>query len=155
MADKDQNGKDAEQKQEGKEQVRADEEWKKQVAEEKERLREQEKAAAGGGQGAKPGEMPEANFQVFLAGLYTQTLMALGQMENPVTGKKSASLPEARYLIDTIEVLREKTKGNLDEQEAKYMENLLYDLQMRYVDEAKNKDDDGQQSEEQSDSEGN
>ena len=135
------------------EEKKVDEDWKEQVAEEKERLKQQEKATAAGGQGAKAGEMPEANFQVFLAGLYTQTLMALGEVENPVTGEKSRSMPEAQYLIDTIEMLRDKTKGNLEKQESTYLENLLYDLQMRYIDATKNKEESGQQGEQQSNSE--
>lgn len=144
-----QNEKDEKQQEE----VNVDEDWKQQVAQEKERLKEQEKATAAGGQGAKAGQMPEANFQVFLAGLYTQTLMALGQVENPVTGEKRRSMPEAQYLIDTIEMLRDKTKGNLEQQESTYLENLLYDLQMRYIDETKEKDEGEGQGEEKAASE--
>jgi len=132
---------------------KVDEGWKQQVAEEKERLKDQEKATAAGGQGARAGEMPEASFQVFLAGLYTQTLMALGEMENPVSGEKARSMPEAQYLIDTIEMLRDKTKGNLSDEESTYLENLLYDLQMRYIEATKKKDEGGQQGDQESESE--
>ena len=74
---------------------------------------------------------------MFLAGLYTQTLMALGLVESPVSGKKEARLEEAQYLIDTIKMLQEKTKGNLTQEESTYLENLLYDLRMRYIEASK------------------
>ena len=98
--------------------------WKKRKGK-----RTKEKAAK---EGPEEG-FPTANLQVFLAGLYTQTLMALGEIESPVSGKKEERLDEARYLIDTIDLLREKTRGNLTPEESKYLDNLLYDLRMRYV----------------------
>lgn len=140
--------REEQQEEQDKEQARkhVDEEWKKQVAEEKEEARREEGRGAGGRR-----EMPEASFQVFMAGLYTQTLMALGQMENPVSGEKKASLPEAQYLIDTIDMLKEKTTGNLTEQESGYLENLLYDLRMRYIEASKESDRGEQEEEEESD----
>lgn len=127
------NGNDAEGK------IHADEDWKKSVEEERERLREEEMHEKAGAAKAKKGleQYPEANFQVFLAGLYTQTLMALGLVENPVTGAREKTLPEAQYLIDTIDMLKQKTKGNLTDQEADYIENLLYNLRMRFVEAAR------------------
>lgn len=78
-------------------------------------------------------QLPEPNFQVFLAGLYAQTLMSLGEVENPVTTKRERNLAEAQYLIDTIDMLKDKAEGNLTEQEQHYVENLLHDLRIRYV----------------------
>lgn len=76
--------------------------------------------------------MPEPDIQVFMAGLYTQTLMAMGSMPGP-DGQKEKNLPEAEYLIDTIAMLSDKTEGNLTEEESTYVENILYDLRMRYI----------------------
>jgi len=118
---------------EGKEpRLHVDQDWKRRVAEERERLREKEEEKKREERG-RTEALPEANFQVFLAGLYTQTLVALGLVENPVSGKKVVRLDEAQYLIDTISMLGEKTKGNLTEEESTYLDNLLYDLRMRYI----------------------
>lgn len=75
----------------------------------------------------------EASFESLLAGLHTQTLMALGEFAHPVTGEKSQDLQEAQYLIDTLGVLQEKTQGNLTEGEEKYMRATLQNLRMQYV----------------------
>ncbi len=112
--------------------VQADEDWKKSVAEEKERLRREEQAAAAE-DAAEAGPPPEADLRIFLAGLYTQTLVCLGEIAHPASGETEQSLPEAQYLIDTIAMLKDKTKGNLTPEEAAYVDNILYDLRMRFV----------------------
>lgn len=104
----------------------------------RQRQQEQQKQAyedAKGDEEQPEGEQdfPEADFKTFVSGLYTQTLMALGQMENPSTGEREQSLPESSYLIDTLEVLRDKTEGNLTQDESQYLNNIIHDLQMRYV----------------------
>lgn len=63
----------------------------------------------------------------------TQALLHLGEMANPLTGQCSVDLANAKYSIDTIQVLKEKTQGNLGEEEQQYLEHVLYDLKMRYV----------------------
>lgn len=75
----------------------------------------------------------EVSFPSFLAGLYTQTLASLGEVENPMTGEREKDLAQAQYLIDTIGMLQKKTEGNLEGQEKQYLMNLLQDLRMRYV----------------------
>lgn len=92
---------------------------------------EREKHAPSGDGGK--GVPQEANFQVFLAGLYSQTMVALGEFESPVSGQREKNLPGASYLIDTIAMLQKKTEGNLDAEESQYFRNLLHDLRMRYV----------------------
>lgn len=77
--------------------------------------------------------LPEPDFQSFLAGLYTQTLVSLGAVENPVSGQRQSDLSQAQYLIDTIGMLKEKTEGNLEGQEQQYLLSMLQDLRMRYV----------------------
>ena len=77
--------------------------------------------------------LPEPRMDVFIAGLYTQTLIALGDLDSPLTGKKEGDAAEAEYLIDTIAMLKEKTAGNLTPDEDAYMQSALADLRMRYV----------------------
>jgi hypothetical protein len=99
-----------------------DESWKDAVL--------KEKAAAE----AKNGEPPiEISFGLFITGLMMEAVMALGDMENPVTHKKEPNLQHAKILIDTLEMLKEKTKNNLSKDEDEAMSSILYDLRMRFV----------------------
>jgi hypothetical protein len=77
----------------------------------------------------------KADFSTFVYSLNAQALFYLGKLPNPMTGKYEKDLKTARYLIDTIDMLFNKTKGNLDENESKLMTNILYDLKMFYVNE--------------------
>lgn len=99
-----------------------DEEWKKQVQQEKEREAEK-----------KPPPLPEPSFTLFVSSLATQALIALGQIENPVTRKREKNLEQARYTIDTLKIIEEKTRGNLTKEEEKYLQGVLYDLRMSYI----------------------
>lgn len=76
---------------------------------------------------------PETNFLFFLSSIGMQALMALGEIADPATGQKSANLPQAQYLIDVIQMLADKTKGNLAPEEDKAIQGLLYELRMKFV----------------------
>jgi len=67
-----------------------------------------------------------------------QAMIALGRLENPVSGKTDKNLEQARFLVDTIGILKEKTKGNLNPEEEKLLDDSLFSLRMMYVEE-KNK----------------
>jgi hypothetical protein len=112
--------------------IKTDEEWKKAVQEERERLREEEGEAGEGEQPAREA-FPEPSIPVFMAGLYTQCLVALGDLQNPATGEREPNRAEAEYLIDVIALLRGKMEGNLEPEEESYVQNVLTDLRMRYV----------------------
>jgi hypothetical protein len=84
--------------------------------------------------GASP---PEASFASLVSGFATQALLNLGQIASPFSGKAELDLEAARYTIDLLGVLEEKTRGNLSEQEARYLGAVLYDLRMRFVEAAK------------------
>lgn len=75
----------------------------------------------------------KANFTQFVNGLAVQTLVHLGKMSNPITGQSGVDLPNAKYSIDILGILQEKTKGNLTPDEDEYLSNLLRDLRMEYV----------------------
>ncbi len=79
------------------------------------------------------GELPEINFSTFVISLSTQALMHLGEIPDPLSGKVASDLPVAKQMIDIIGVLGEKTRGNLDAGEQQLIEDVLYDLRMRYV----------------------
>ncbi len=75
----------------------------------------------------------KANFTQFINGFAVQTLVHLGKMSNPMTGKAGIDLANAKYSIDILGILQEKTKGNLTPEEDEYLSNLLRDLRMEYV----------------------
>jgi hypothetical protein len=54
-------------------------------------------------------------------------------MPDPTTGKKEVNLPAVQQTIDMLIMLREKTKGNLTDDEKKLLEQLIYELQVKYV----------------------
>lgn len=83
-------------------------------------------------EGAK-GPPLEANFGLFLSGLGMQALISLGEIEDPFTKKKQIDLNQAKYIVDTIQMLKEKTRGNLDKEEVSLLDELLYQVQMKYV----------------------
>ena len=83
---------------------------------------------------SKIGELPKIDFSTFLLSLSTSVLYQLGLIADPLTGRKAE--PDkmlARQTIDTIELLREKTRGNLEDEEEKLFDSLLYELHMRFV----------------------
>ncbi len=80
--------------------------------------------------------LPEINFSTFILSLSSSALFHFGELPDPVTNQKQQNLPMAKQTIDILGILQEKTSGNLTEEESKLLENLLYDLRMRYVTES-------------------
>jgi len=79
-------------------------------------------------------EMPRVDFSTFVLSLGTTALYQLGVMSSPESGRVNEADPlVAKQTIDTLEMLREKTRGNLEEEERKLIDSLLYELQMRFV----------------------
>jgi hypothetical protein len=62
-------------------------------------------------------------------------LMSLGKLENPVTNKVEKNLEFAKMVIDTIDMLKDKTRGNLSEYEEQYINETLRTLKLDYVSE--------------------
>jgi hypothetical protein len=77
--------------------------------------------------------LPEVNFSYFLVSLSSSALLHLGEIGDPHTGQKTKDLPLAKHSIDIIAMLKEKTKGNLTDEEQKALESILTDLRWRYV----------------------
>lgn len=77
--------------------------------------------------------LPEVTFTSFFMALNTSALYHLGEIPDPVTGKRQKDLGMARHTIDTMLLLQKKTVGNLTVEEKDLVENSLYDLQMRFV----------------------
>ena len=119
---------------------RVDESWKEQAEREK---RAAEAAAATGAQpgeevttattGPSSEELPQARFDLFLQGLAMEAFIALGDLAHPTTRKQTMNLPHAKYLIDLLGILEEKTKGHVTADEEKLLKDMLYQLRMRYL----------------------
>jgi len=77
--------------------------------------------------------------QMFFSLIYSfqmQTMMHLGKIKNPVSDKIETDLQAAQATIDLIEMLAEKTKGNLADEEKRFIESSLSDLKLNYVEES-------------------
>jgi len=126
-----------------------DSDWKEQVAQEKEKLKAQsqeetpEKVSEESSEEVSPPSEPEeskseaslppASFEVLVSMLFTQALSALGQMPSPSGEPTSIDKSMAKHTIDTLEMLQEKTKGNLSDEESKMVGEALHVLRMTYV----------------------
>ena len=77
--------------------------------------------------------LPEVNFSTLVFSLSSSALFHCGEIADPQTGEKKKDLPLAKHTIDTIAMLKEKTEGNLTEEEQKFVDSVLSDLQWRYV----------------------
>jgi hypothetical protein len=77
--------------------------------------------------------LPEINFSSFILSISSSALLHLGEIADPQSGEKKKDLELAKQSVDIIALLKEKTKGNLTEDEEKLLEHLLYDLRMRFV----------------------
>jgi len=75
----------------------------------------------------------QVDFSTFIMSLTSSAFYHLGDMPDPSTGKKEVNLPAVQQTIDMLIMLREKTKGNLKEDEKKLLEQLVYELQVKYV----------------------
>jgi len=90
-----------------------------------------EAAAAKAGQQAR--QLPAASFAQHVNSLVTQAFMAMGGMEDPRTKRRYVDLDLAKYHIDTLVVLEEKTKGNLTDDEKRLLDQGLYECRMQFV----------------------
>ena len=82
---------------------------------------------------AQEGPLPAIDFTSFIFSISTSVLIQLGEIQDPFTQKSVKNLPLAKQTIDLIEMLKEKTKGNLTPEEERIIEYILYDLKMKYV----------------------
>ncbi len=121
-----------------------DEDWKSQVQAEKEAAKGEpaltggQKASDPQAPAADPGDvqMPPASLELLITTLATEALVALGAVPHPATGEAHIHRNQAQYLIDTIDVVRQKTKGNLTPDEQHMIESVLHQLRMVFLETA-------------------
>lgn len=78
-------------------------------------------------------DYPPVNFTNFVLSLSTSALFHFGDFADEEGGKPEKNLSAAKQTIDILDMLHEKTKGNLDDEERKLLQGVLYELKMRYV----------------------
>ncbi|NQU02876.1 MAG: DUF1844 domain-containing protein [Syntrophaceae bacterium] len=81
--------------------------------------------------------MPEMNFPGFILSLHTSALFQFGDIADPISKKKERNLPAVKQTIDILDMMKKKTSGNLDDDEEKLLDGILYELRMRYVKESR------------------
>jgi hypothetical protein len=101
---------------------KVDDDWKQKVEKEKQSPKEEGKFVP-----------PEPDFKFFVTTLALQASIALGHMANPETKQTQKDPVQAKFIIDTLGMLQEKTKGNLSQEEIDLVENLLYELRVAYL----------------------
>lgn len=125
----------------GEKKIIIDEDWKTRAQAEKEVL-EKKAHEEPQPEGQQPeeaatdqaiGPLPPASLPVLLSMLASQAMISLGQVPNPITGKAEVRGDEAKHFIDLIGVIEEKTRGNLNEDEAAMISSLLNELRMAFV----------------------
>jgi hypothetical protein len=86
-------------------------------------------------EGPRPsgGPMPEVSFSTFVFSLSSSALVHLGEIPEPSTQQMHQDLMLAKQIIDTLGMLEEKTRNNLDPDEERFLKTVLYDLRLRYV----------------------
>ena len=82
---------------------------------------------------SNPTEALPVSFTSLIISLAGSAMMHLGEAPNPATGAREINLGLARNTIDLLAMLKEKTAGNLDEEEAKLLEAMLYELRTKFV----------------------
>jgi hypothetical protein len=87
----------------------------------------------GAGTGDKDAEQVGVTFSTFILSLGTQAMIGLGVIPDPYTNETTTDLVAAKQMIDILVLLREKTRGNLEAGEITLLDNLIFDLQMHYV----------------------
>ncbi len=107
-----------------------DESWKEKAQKEKERLAEAAEAAQ---EAQDERALPPASFLGLLEELAVRAMLALGQIRDPSSNEAYIDLDGAKYVIDTLGVLEEKTKNNLDATEAATLKQLLHNLRLTFV----------------------
>jgi hypothetical protein len=133
MAESQKNQKKASTDQETKKLI-VDEDWKHQAQKEKEILsaKEESPKEQSGGTNAH-GPLPEGNFAALISMLTTQALFAMGLLQIKGQEKREPDMELAKYNIDILATLEEKTKGNLNKEEQRILTETLNELRMGYV----------------------
>ena len=115
-----------------------DEDWKQKAEAEKHALEEELAEEAGESSSSdEPAEgdyeLPSASIASLLQEFSTRALVSLGMIQNPITGEAQVDLKAAAYSIDMLAILQEKTEGNIEDNEAVYLGQLISQLRESFL----------------------
>lgn len=122
--------------------IMIDEDWKSQVEREKTEVNAPVNAEASGeasastessGGGGDAPALPPASFEILIGTMMTQAMACLGQFPDPATGEIMVNRDYAKFQIDLLGVLEEKTEGNLSEEEGEFLKQSLHQLRMLFT----------------------
>lgn len=113
--------------------IHIDTDWKAAAQAEKERLAAEEAKTEAERGDRRAGELPEADFKTLVGVLASQAIVGLGAIGDPKSGRVVVDLPGAKFAIDLLDVIQQKTKGNLDETESRELSQALTELRARFV----------------------
>jgi len=80
-------------------------------------------------------EKDAALFMGLILMFHAAAMQHMGKTKNPLTEKVERSLDQAQFVIDTLDVLQKKTKGNLTDEESRFLVNAIKELKLNYVEE--------------------
>jgi predicted lipid-binding transport protein (Tim44 family) len=113
--------------------IQVDTDWKAEARAEKERLAREAEATESRRRKPRRGEAPRADFGGLVGALASQAITGLGALVDSRTGAVIIDLPGAKFAIDLLGVLEEKTRGNLTPQEAEELTQILAELRAQFV----------------------
>ena len=77
--------------------------------------------------------LPPPTFLMLVSNFATQAMIELGEIKNPITDRQERAPERAKFTIDMLQLLRDKTEGNLTPEERRLMDAALYELRLKYV----------------------
>lgn len=86
---------------------------------------------------AQSGEL-QMDFSAFILSLNASSMIHMGEIPDPHSMERTVNLPAAKHTIEILEIIEDKTQGNLDDTEKKLLEDILYNLRMKYMQNSKN-----------------
>jgi len=78
-------------------------------------------------------ELFKMDFSTFVLSLNASALIHLGEIPDPTSKERTVNLSAAKHTIEILEIIKDKTRGNLDGDEEKLLDDVLYNLRMKYV----------------------
>lgn len=79
------------------------------------------------------GEPFQMDFSAFILSLNASALIHLGEIPDPQSRERTVNLPSAKYTIEILEIIKDKTTGNLESEEERLLNDILFNLRMKYV----------------------
>jgi hypothetical protein len=77
------------------------------------------------------------DFSAFILSLNASSLIHMGEIPDPESRSRSVNIPAAKHTIEILEIIKDKTTGNLDEDEDKLLDDILYNLRLKFLQHSK------------------